>query len=237
MGLKRLIPQLITSAVGVLLVVTALVVRPEAGAAGGVLGAFDFIDRHFSVWFNILAVFAFILGGASLLKSHLTRIIYRRQDWAYSLVTVTSFLLVLGVGLAKLGGPAGLQGDVTAPDSWLQILFDSLYEPLMSTLFSLLAFFVASAAYRAFRVRSLESTVLLGAAFLVLLGRTPLGTWLSDPVPPALSFLRIDAVSMWILSVPNVAGQRAVLIGIAVGITAFTWAVLSGRRRGQGGAS
>jgi hypothetical protein len=56
-------------------------------------------------------------------------------------------------------------------------------------------------------------------------------------VPPALSFLRIDAVSMWILTVPNVAGQRAVLIGIAGGVTAFTWSVLSGRQRGAGGAS
>lgn len=237
MGLKRLIPQLITSSVGFLLVLTTLVVRPEAGAASGVMGVFDFVDRHFSVWFNILAVFAFILGGASLLKSHLSRIVYRRHDWAYSLVTVVSFLVVLVVGLLKLGGPAGLRGDVADPTSWLQVLFSSLYEPLMSTLFSLLAFFVASAAYRAFRLRSLESSVLLGAAFLVLLGRTPLGTWLSDPLPSSWSFLRIDAVSMWILSVPNVAGQRAVLIGIAVGVTAFTWSVLSGRQRGAGGAS
>ncbi len=233
--MKRLIPQLITSVVGIVLVFTALIVRPESGAGGGVLGAFDFIDRNFSVWFNILAVFAFILGGGSLLKSHLSRLIYRRRDWAYSLVTLVSFAVVLVVGLWKLGGPPGLQGDVTHPDAWLQVLFASLYDPLMSALYSLLAFFVASAAYRAFRLRSLEASLLLGAAFLVLLGRTPLGTWLSSLLPPALSFLRIETISMWIIQVPNVAGQRAVLIGIAVGVAALTWSVLAGRRRGEGG--
>lgn len=232
--MKRLVPRVITSAVGVLLVITALLARPEEGD-GGRLQFFDFIDRNFSIWFNILAVFAFILGGASLLKSHLLKLIRRHQDWPYSLVTLVSFLGVLVVGLAKLGGPPGLTGDVTHPASWLEMVFTTLYAPIMSSLYSLLAFFVASAAYRAFRLRSLEASVLLGAAFVVLLGRTPLGSWLSDLLPPWLSFLRIDSFSMWIMQVPNVAGQRAVLMGIAVGVVALTWSVLAGRRSGQGG--
>jgi hypothetical protein len=234
--MKRLIPQLITSVVGVVLVVTALLARPEAEAASGPLAVFDFIDRNFSVWFNILAVFAFILGGASLLKTHLVKIVRRRTDWGYSLVTLVSFVGVLVVGLAKLGGPAGLAGDFAHPQSWLQDAYASLYAPLMASLYSLLAFFVASAAYRAFRLRSLESSVLLSAAVIVLLGRTPLGTWLSNLLPDQLAFLRIDNLSMWILAVPNVAGQRAVLIGIAIGVVALTVRLLAGRDRRSGGA-
>jgi hypothetical protein len=150
-------------------------------------------------------------------------------------VTLVTFVAVLAIGLGKLGGPAGLQGEVTAPDAWLMVVFTALYEPLMATLFSLLAFFVVSAAYRAFRLRSTEATVLLVAAFVVLLGRTPLGTWLSGLVPAPLAFLRIDALSLWIMSVPNVAGQRAVLIGIAVGVAALTLRVLAGRADAAGG--
>ncbi len=234
--MKRTVPRLITSVVGILLILTAFGARPGADGGGpAAVRVFDYVDRNFSVWFNILAVFAFILGGASLLRSHLARVLQRRPDWPYSVVTLVSFLAVLAIGLGKLGGPPGLQGEVTAPDAWLMVVFTALYEPLMATLFSLLAFFVASAAYRAFRLRSTEATVLLVAAFVVLLGRTPLGTWLSGLVPAPLAFLRIDALSLWIMSVPNVAGQRAVLIGIAVGVAALTLRVLAGRADAAGG--
>jgi hypothetical protein len=233
--MKRLVPRLITSAVGFLLIVTAFAARPDAGGGGPwPVRVFDYVDRNFSVWFNILAVFAFILGGASLLKSHLGKVVQRRPDWPYSLVTLVSFLGVLAIGMFKLGGPPGLQGEVTDPGAWLMIVFAALYEPLMATLISLLAFFVASAAYRAFRMRSTEATVLLAAAFLVLLGRTPLGIWLSDLLPRSMSWLRIDTLSMWIMRVPNVAGQRAVLIGIAVGVAALTLRILAGRGNVEG---
>lgn len=234
--MKRLLPRLITSGVGILLVVTAFAARPEADGHGPwPVRMFDYVDRNFSVWFNILAVFAFILGGASLLKSHLMRILQRRSDWGYSLVTLVSFLGVLVIGMFKIGGAAGLQGEVTAPDAWLMVVFNALYEPLMATLFSLLAFFVASAAYRAFRLRSTEATVLLAAAGVVLLGRTPLGTWLSDLLPRGFAWLRIDTLSMWVMRVPNVAGQRAILIGIAIGVAALTLRILAGRGGAEGG--
>ncbi|MDY0108865.1 MAG: hypothetical protein RBT60_02900 [Candidatus Krumholzibacteria bacterium] len=233
--MKRLLPKVITSGVGILLILTAFGARPGVGGAGPwPVRVFDYVDRNFTVWFNILAVFAFILGGASLLKSHMQRVMQRRPDWPYSVITLVSFIAVLVIGLGKLGGPPGLQGEVTDPAAWLMVVFAAIYEPLMATLFSLLAFFVASAAYRAFRLRSREASVLLGAAFVVLLGRTPLGTWLSDLLPRGLSFMRIDTLSMWVMRVPNVAGQRAVLIGIAVGVTALTLRILAGRGSVEG---
>jgi hypothetical protein len=234
--MKRLVPRVITTAVGILLILTAFVARPPADGGGAwPTRAFAYVDRNFSVWFNILAVFAFILGGASLLKSHVGRVLQRRTDWPYSVVTLVSFVVVLVIGLFKLGGPPGLQGEFTDPGALFMTVFEALYGPLQATLYSLLAFFVASAAYRAFRLRSREATVLLAAAFVVMLGRTPLGSWLSDLLPDGLAVLRIDALSMWIMQVPNVAGQRAILIGIAVGVAALTLRILAGRGDHEGG--
>ncbi len=113
--MKRTVPRLITSAVGILLILTTFVARPESAAAPWPVRAFDYVDRNFSVWFNLLAVFAFIVGGANLLKSHGSKILRRRTDWGYSVVTLVSFVVVLVIGLFKLGGPPGLQGEVTDP--------------------------------------------------------------------------------------------------------------------------
>lgn len=99
-------------------------------------------------------------------------------------------------------------------------------------MFSLLAFFVASASYRAFRAKTKEATVLLLAAFIILIGRTPLGYYLTFWLPEPLQFLHIPNLSSWILAVPNLAGQRAILIGIALGIIATSLKLILGIERG-----
>jgi hypothetical protein len=230
--MRRWVPRIILSVVGGLLVLTPFFTRPAASGGHPISHFFAYIDRNFSVWFNILAAFAFILGAGSLLRSHLGRVRGRGRDWPYSLLTLVSFVFVLVIGLLKVGGPTGLQGDVAHPDSWLTWVFLWIYSPLKSTIYALLAFFVASAAYRAFRLRSLEATLLLVAAFIVLLGRTPFGVGLTAWLPDSVSFLRIDELSMWIMKVPNTAGWRAILIGIALGVIAMSLRLILGIERG-----
>jgi lipopolysaccharide export LptBFGC system permease protein LptF len=79
-------------------------------------------------------------------------------------------------------------------------LYDYVYSPLMAMMFALLAFYVGSASYRAFRARTKEATVLLLAAFFVMLGRVPLGDALTGWLP---NWLHLSNLSNWIMNIPN----------------------------------
>lgn len=141
-------------------------------------------------------------------------------------------------------------------------MFDNIFTPLSATMFALLAFYVASASYRAFRARNFEATLLLLAGIIIMIGRVPIGSLISSwmimyllvlvigilintyfrsrqlvfgwvalgligvtvlgssmgwPIDqPAVFFL--PALQEWIYTVPNLAGARAIMIGIGLGV-------------------
>ncbi len=188
----------------------------------------DQIREEFVLFFDILAAFAFLLGGASLLGRHGRKIRRRARGWGFSAVCLGAFLVTLFVGLAKVGGEGGLAGSVTAEGSLLSWIYEYVFGPCDASLISLLAFYVASASFRAFRVRNTEATVMLITAFIVLLGRTFLGGVATDWLPEQLSPLKIPNLVQWIMSVPVTAGNRAIMIGIALGIISTSLKVMLG---------
>ena len=219
--MRRRIPLLITFIVGMVLILGYFIPR----------GPFGVLNESFSDYFGIIAVFAYILGGGSLIKIHLIRIANRTGDWQYSMVTIVGFFVTLAFGLFKFGNPDGLSGEVLVAGSGLRFIFEGIYTPLSATMFALLAFFVASASYRAFRARTREATILLIAATIILLGRTPVGGYLTAWMPESLSFLELPNVANWIMAWPNTAGQRAIMIGIALGVVATSLRIIFGIER------
>jgi hypothetical protein len=101
-------------------------------------------------------------------------------------------------------------------------VYDHVFSPCNATMFALLAFFIASAAFRAFRARNTEAALLLGAAIIVLLGRAPIGSLINDNLPD---------ITNWIIDWPNNAGRRAIIMGAALGAIVTGLRVLLGMER------
>lgn len=144
------------------------------------------------------------MGLINLTRVHGNTIRRRRENWIYSV-----WLLIVLYGYAILGLFFG--GMESKPFTWI---YDAVIVPLDSTMFSLLAFFIASAAYRAFRIRNVESVIMMVVAFIVMLGNVSLGEvlWSSE------AFLGgFKGLKDWFLATPNAASQRAIGIGIFLG--------------------
>jgi hypothetical protein len=193
-----------------------------------------------TTWFGVIAAVAFVLGGGNLLKVHLKKTSDRSEGWGYSLIILGTFLLTLVVGLLKVGvAPTVMHpnlawaGDFQHSESAFGWAYEYAFKPLTSTMFAMLAFYVASAAFRAFRAKNFEAILLLGTAFIILLGRTFAGFWLTNWIPKdgPFSGLRIEELSVYVMQVFNTVGTRAIIIGIALGIAATSLKILMGLDR------
>jgi hypothetical protein len=172
-------------------------------------------------WVNIIMCFAFIVGIASLLMVHGGRILRLAPGWGYNAVLVASFLVTLFVGF--YGG--------TDPGTFFDWIFMYVYRPLNATMYSLLAFFIASAAFRAFKAKTAEATLLLLTAFVVMLGRVPIGEyfWTQLHLDHVISLNVL--IDKWIMGGFNAAGQRAILLGASVGLISMSLRLILGIER------
>ena len=344
--MRRTVPLAITFIVGVVLIVSKFIPHKPFGTLG----------EEFSIYFDIIAVFAFILGGGNLVRLHGDKIYRRRAGWGYSVICLLGFFFTLIIGLLKVGTvyecatiqfeleddadeiliniynssdelvyktslghhakgvvsfvwqlpeseyrrvqpgryrveveahkvryvkkevsetfyfqgkkvtetkkkkvreaepvgvklltgtiafsegkrktvigfPGNWKGDVTSQETWFYAIYEYSFKPLAATMFALLAFYVASASYRAFRAKNIEATVLLVAAFVILLGRTFIGKAVSFWVPIDQPGPDIPTFAEWIMDYPNRAGQRAIMIGIALGIVSTSLKLILGIER------
>jgi len=223
--MKRTIPILIASFVGFLMIFSKL--SPP----------FQKLEEAVVVWFDVLAAFAFILGGGNLVLSNLKKISDRHAGWAYSVITLIAFFVTLVVGIGKLGVPPNEKfldkpwsGDYMTEGSGFWWIFSYVYVPLAATMFATLAFYISSAAFRAFRANNVEASLLLLTAILVLVGQTSYGPQLTDSIPldsPWAGF-RIENIKGTLINLFNTLGTRAIMIGIALGVVSTSLKVLLG---------
>lgn len=172
----------------------------------------DFINKFYLPWIYVQAPFGVILGLMSMVMMHTTKIQRKAPKWQYSFFALGGLVAtcIAGFGWGTQNG---------SPFMWM---FTNMQMPMSSTMFALLAFYIASAAYKAFRARSAEATVLLIAAIIVMLAQVPLGLKISSHLPD---------ISQWILDVPNNAAKRGILLGIGLGSVATSLKILLGIER------
>jgi hypothetical protein len=84
---------------------------------------------------------------------------------------------------------------------------EGIFIPLGSSMFALLSFYIASAAFRAFRLRSFEATLLMITAVLVVFGQVPMIASHWDGFP---------LIRNWLLTVPNTAAFRGISFGASI---------------------
>jgi hypothetical protein len=180
------------------------------------------VANQIQKWYLVVVAFAILVGAFNLVRMNLLKVRHGRADWPYSLVLVAGLfsMAVIGIGW-------GIEQETVF--DWL---FNYVMFPMSSTMFALLAFFVASAAYRAFRARTVDATLLLVAAIVVMLGQVPIGSiWVPSWWPHWLIFLTPEWLKDRIMEIFNTAGQRAILIGASLGVVSTSLRILLGIER------
>lgn len=167
-------------------------------------------------WGVIIAAFALGLAAVSLIRIHSRKMIERRGEW-YNSVLLVGGMLVTAV--------SGIIGPDTAT---FRFIFEDMITPLGSAFYSMVTYYLLSAAYRTFRARSFEATALLLSGIIVMLGSAPIGEviWSKFPV-----------LADWIMQFPNLAGSRGVLVGAAVGTVGIGVRIILGIDRSYLGGS
>jgi hypothetical protein len=185
--------------------------------------AMETTNDNLLAWLMLIFTFAMLLGIASLFRLHTTRLRQRKPGSWYSVVVLVGLLAMI-----IAGRPWDLDGRGMEEGTPFMWLFQRVQVPMDSTMFSLLAFFIASAAFRTFRARTPEATLLLIAAAIVMLGRVPLGYLLTSRLPEPLG---IPSVTNWILTVPNLAAKRGIMIGVGLGAISTALKIILGIER------
>lgn len=180
---------------------------------------------------NHIFIWTIFLGLISLAVVHGRKLFRWQAGWHNSLAFFLAFFAFI---VAGAWSHAGATENIHAK-YFYESLFGGLLANLDASMFALLAFYIASASYRAFRVRTVESALLMFAALIVMLGMVNFGVALTNfiHVDSNFAFLRIERMSTSLLTVINMPTQRAIMIGVAIGSLAMAMRLWLSLERGS----
>lgn len=153
-------------------------------------------------WVVIISAFMVLLGALNVFRTHVQRTISKRENWLLSgwLIFVFSIMIVIGL----------LQG--TGSPNYKSI-YNALYVPLAQSIVGTLGLFLVSAAYRAFKIRSLEGLIFFIGAFLIAIRQASVGP---------LLWPGFETIGNWVTLWPSIGTMRGVTIGLAIGTVAIS---------------
>jgi hypothetical protein len=197
----------------------------------------------------ILTAFLLGLGIYSLLHVHLGRLFKKQKDWQFSLILVVSMVLMIIFGYwdwmqRQFNDPDLLLAKM---DNWgfvnysFDLLFDGLLQQMDAAMFSMIAFFILSAAYRAFRIKSIEATVLMASALIMILSimgavdmvySNMIDSMTGGDPGHFLNDAKITAVASWVKNTMQVPALRALEFGVGLGALAMGLRLWLGLEKG-----
>lgn len=170
-----------------------------------------------NLWVLLIVAWATFIGPLSLIQVHGKTVQKRSKGWYFSVIVLlfTVVMTIAGLPIAEIG-----LGTTNAVYNWL---FTYAQTPLSGTMYGLIAFFITSAAYRSFRAKNIEATIVLLAGLAMVMYNAPIFT---------ATWPGFRTIGQWIYDVPNMATNRAVTIGAALGAIALAVRTLMGIERG-----
>ncbi len=182
------------------------------------------LEEDLLTWVTIVGGFTLLLGVVSITRVNFNAVKQKKEDWFYKLLTLIA-IYVMAVPAILPSSWSPLFGDEAG--SIYDWLFTYVDTPMMGTMFAMLAFYIASAAYRAFRARNPEATLLLMTATLVMLWRIPMG----EAFLREISIHLPDYINTFIMKGATMAVQRGIIIGAALGGASMSLRILLGIER------
>ncbi|MBS1717748.1 MAG: hypothetical protein JSS72_08455 [Armatimonadetes bacterium] len=200
---------------------------------------------------QIIGGFLIGLGIFSLMRIHLKRIVKGGGDAPFSFTLVLSMILMIIFGFwdfhQRQQPGAGPLLDNQANWGFVNYakdyLFDGMLQEMEAAMFSIIAFYILSAAYRAFRVRSIEATILLTTALIVILSLMSVVEYQWGEMVNSVaggnknSFVQnftLTNVAGWIRASVQQPSIRGIDFGVGIGLLAMSLRIwLSLERAGE----
>lgn len=157
----------------------------------------------------VIIAFSVWVGLYTSTRRELVRIQRRRRGWFYA-----GILIVLAWVMVLSGLLLGKEATIYKFLQWAFVI------PGDSTIYAILVFYLTSAGARAFRMKSLESTLLTFGAVFVLLKQAPLGEILAPWAGPVAIYIQ-DTLAM--------AATRVFNVSLAVGSVVLAIRLMAGK--------
>lgn len=200
--IRRLIPDFITGLVGGLVIIELFIKVPYLSD----------IVKQLTTWASVMIMFALLIGVYNIFGFHFRQVRKRKPgEWFFSAYTIILLVFSICLGLTM--------GASSVPYMWLWFNFSAwLY---MCSL-AIQGYFMVSGAYRAMKVRGLETILFLIAAVIVVLAEIPLASTFWPGVIP---------VELWLINFPVTGANTGIAIGVGIGIVALGARMLYGKEK------
>lgn len=150
------------------------------------------------------------LGAISLARHHVVQIQKRKKNWQFSIVLLASlatfFLTIIIPSTTTIGTQ----------------LYTRVAGPINEAVMILMTPMLVSMAYRAFKIKSVHTGLFAICTIVVLAGNAPIGNAISPALP---------ALTSWLNDYPNVGAMRAIIMGVALSVFAYSIRIIMGWER------